>query len=236
MSLFCSAKMPLKNSFDKPKFFIVSPPLADFEDEIIWLNLTNKQQFKPIYYNEAIPEIYNIEDIRKISAKAFNQTVTINDQKVLLDVLEKDPGIIHKIGITPENLHNLIEFNPSLAFNVLVILMKTDLSTEYLSEMVKSALNMSLNSLEVVNRLTSTIDLPTEFIHLYISNCISACEKMTNEFFQKRSARILCVFLQSLVRKKKINVKEFCIEIESFCITFSKIKEATELYKICKSP
>jgi hypothetical protein len=228
--------MPLKNSFDMPKFFTVSPPIADFEDEIIWLNLTNKIEFKPIYYNEAtVPKNYNIEEIRKISAEAVKQTVTINDQKVLLDALVKDPRLINKIGITPENIRNLIEFNPSLAFNVLVILLKSDKSTEYLSAMVKAGLSMSLNSLEVINRLSSIINLPTEFLHLYISNCIRACEKMTDDFFQKRSVRIFCVFLISLIRKKLINVKEFCIEIESFCITFSKIKEATELYKICKS-
>ena len=227
--------MPLKNSFDTPKFFTVSPPLSDFDDEIIWFNLTNKGEFKPIYYNEAFPGKYSIEDIQKITKEAFKQTITINDQKVLLDVLEKDPEMIHKIGINPSNISNLIEFNPSIAHNVLVILLKSNVSTEYFSAIVKTALNMSLNALEVVNRLASTIELPSEFLHLYILNCIEACEKMTDERFQKRSVRILCVFLQSLVRKKKIDINEISIEIESFCIAFSKVKEATELYKICKS-
>lgn len=223
--------MTQKNSFDLPKLFSVEPPLSDFEDEVVWLNFTHNAEFKPIYF----PESCCREDIQKISSEAFKQPITINDQKVLLDVLEKDPGEIYKIGMTPENISNLIEFNPSLAYNVLFILMKTDASTEYLSAIVKTAQSMSLNSLEVVNRLTCSVDLPTEFLHLYILNCIEACEKMTDERFKKRSVRMLCVFLQSLVRKKKINIKEISIEIESFCITHSKVKEATELYKICKS-
>ena len=114
---------------------------------------------------------------RDLLAAALRGPLLPAQQAALLAELDADPRAVLRVGLTPRHLPSLVENAPVVATEALLRLMRwPERAGEFLAVLARSGSEMSLHSLEVVNRLTAAGAVPTEFVHLYITNCINSCE------------------------------------------------------------
>ena len=208
------------------------PPVfvsSDSNSDLIWMNPLDSEhrfQFDDAILSDSVNDASDqsatdsqiSSNLRSLLELAFKTSITNEQQKDIkneLKVLKSTAGLRFCL----DNLSDLVENNPLTAFDLLLkVLDSTSAGGEHqMLEFLKGLVNiqMSVHSMEVINRLTYEVELPSEFIHMYISKCIQTCEELQDKFHQNRLVRLLCVFLQSLIRNKIVNVSDLMVEVRS---------------------
>ncbi|OXA59526.1 GRB10-interacting GYF protein 2 [Folsomia candida] len=164
--------------------------------------------------------------------QAFKEALNISQRKEIIDYVRSACRLTNHKIIRPRNLHDLVEYNPAVAIEILQrLIILNDLKVdEYFNALIE--MEMSVHSMEVVNVLTSNLQLPKEFVYKYVSNCIKACEGIqpTEKYAQNRLVRLLCVFLKSLLLTQVIDVQDIYLEVVVFLVQFIRIREASWLF------
>lgn len=210
-------------------------PIPDFIEispvETNWMSPLTVPEV--LWDNESQKERAASEEVRELLKSALTNKLSNDQVATVIAALKTDSKLTFKSGISHKNLGDLVEKNSGIAVEIILAIMNSSKVQDYFGELVN--IPMSLNSLEVVNKLALMMELPAEFLHLFISNCMNSCKNLKDRYTQTRFVRLLCVFINSLLKNKVLNNDELYIEIEHFCTEFNTIKEAVLVYKSIKS-
>jgi hypothetical protein len=202
--------------------------LAEFaQSELLWLTPSNLR-FMMLPMEGAVPQ--KSEEYKHVlgllQKQAFSSPLSSFDQRTVLETLNETKAkasgthpmrkhLVQESGLTPQILPQLVEHNPLVAHESLLVVLQSSpepVKNDYLSALV--GMDMSLHTMEVVNRLaTHNVNnageepiLHPEYINLFISSCIASCENIQDRNAQNRLVRLVCVFIQSLLRNKIVHV------------------------------
>ncbi|GMI33489.1 hypothetical protein TeGR_g12491 [Tetraparma gracilis] len=154
-----------------------------------------------------------------------------------LPSLLRELPVLQELPLLPSHVPHLVAYHPHLASLLLAAALTPPYPlptpASFLSPLL--SLDLSLRSLDVISRLALAAPLPEDFVSLAVSKCVSAAELERDKHRQSRLVRLVCVFLQSLLRNGVGGVEEMKAQVEAFCIEFSRIREAATLYKLLKA-
>ena len=219
----------------RPDFLRLVPPLHEStEDELTWLEPIDVER-PTFHWDAAMCSTGDFQsEMRLLMDRAYQGTLNLQQQQKLLDELKIHPDLLEHVGFSPKKFPLLVENYPILSVECLAKFFFSDQITEYLNALAN--METSVHSMEVVNRLSTSIPLPQEFLHLYISSCIRKCEETKEKSaLQNRFVRLASVFIQSLIRNKVIDVKDFYVQVQGFSLRFPQIKEATSLLQLLQT-
>ncbi|GJJ74537.1 hypothetical protein EMPS_06895 [Entomortierella parvispora] len=206
-----------------------------------------------------IEPVMSRHNINLIMEQAVIQPLSFEEEQFMLSQFAVDADKVH-IPLPPTDaISGIVDNNPTIAFNLLLYLIQ--LSKEmgladvpanggagkagskgatsypepsmvdvYLDTMIHTK-RLTLHSLEVVNRLTTATTVSPRFLHGYIENAVRCCELVEDKVGQARVVRMLCVFLQSLLRNNVITIPGYFHALQNFCIQFSRVKEVAALFQ-----
>ncbi|CAO3627667.1 unnamed protein product [Mucor hiemalis] len=173
-----------------------------------------------VIWNENIPVLLEAACSRILSLK--------ENEIVRMEKLSNYPVTNY---ITPSQMNGLIDLNQFIAVDIVPLLLKSSLGNLYLQAFLNS--RVTTNTIEVVHHvLVNHMNLSQEFLHYFISHSIRSCDELDEGPIKDRQVKQVARFIQSLLERHIIPMRDYFIEIQSFCISYMKLKGVANLFRL----
>ena len=139
--------------------------------------------------------------------KAQDQHLTKDQCTEVERALDSETHIVLHLGITTENIGLLIRQNPFLAVAYLVKLSNYPVLEDYL-EVIKDG-EVSMNSIDVILRITKLIRMPRGFIVEYTQRIMQkVMEGGQKNVDRPKLARLIINFIKNLKKNKLLSCEQ----------------------------
>ena len=153
----------------------------------------------------------------------------------LLKALDSDPNLLLQLSIDPEKFPPLVQRNPVIASNILVKLHHHELFESLTEKLI--FMDLSVQQMEVMHSLLINAELPKAILSVFLTNSVNTCKNIKDRSLQARLARLLCVLITTLMKRRLLPMSEIPNDVIEFFKQFQTHKDITELLrKLDRSP
>ncbi|KAL3317284.1 MutS protein msh4 [Cichlidogyrus casuarinus] len=213
---------PFKNSLHVPML-----------EETIWLNpLTIEHEF---HFDSTLGCFTTDSELKQLLELAYTSTLNINHQRTLARAIEEDPDALRELAQEPSEFSKLVDNNSLIAIEVLKQFVETNKIDDYLASLAE--MEVTLNLMEVVNRLALLMQLPIEFTRVFVNKCINACYSIEDKYMKGRLVRMVCLLFQALIRNNNAlqENENLLSEILNFSTEYTDTQTGSSLYKMLRT-
>jgi len=234
---------------------------ATFDPEIVrppppFMIHVDKAEMRWMFLEEAPHLIWDTTEYQMNEDDAVDEEVECKEDDLIQCAMKRELNEIERQGLIEEInefyasnknltgfvavqcLEHLAVHNPEVGIEIFSILkgnhQELDAYFNALCSLNVSDVETAQNSMNLMKQIAEKIEIPKKYIVQFISHCIKTCEDTKEPFHQTRLVRYICIFVQKLINQSIISIKDGAVEIEAFCLEFSRISEATKLYQLLK--
>ncbi|KAJ1953681.1 CCR4-NOT transcription complex subunit 11, partial [Dispira parvispora] len=179
--------------------------------------------------NDQNADLFNA--LETLVTKGTERPLNVNDCERLQTVLVESPRWVDKLFKEPNVFQRFFDNNTRLVKETLAQFAQTNHFPMFLAVWSEST-RITLDLLEIITWLATHGHLTDERMHMFVARCFQCCDRAVDRDAQNRQVKLVSLFLKNLLRAEVIQEEDYFAEINTFCIAYARVREATDLFRM----